>query len=158
MDWTQLSTVPLEWVKKYRLLLLVLLLGILLMLLPSKNKPIPEEVLPAEPAAESLEERLSICLSQLEGAGKVKVLLTEAKGAQTLYQSDVSGDRSETVILNDGSRIQNGLIQRIDPPEYLGAIILCQGAGKPAVRLAVAEAVANATGLSYDRISVLKFK
>lgn len=158
MDWTAINSSAAEWIKKYRFLLMVLLLGILLMTLPGKTTretaaPSPEMI----PEA-SMEERLSDCLSMMDGAGKVKVLLTEAKGTQTLYQSDVNGERSETVILNDGSRIQSGLIRRVDPPEYLGAIVLCQGAGKASVRLAIVEAVANATGLSYDQISVFKLK
>jgi stage III sporulation protein AG len=36
--------------------------------------------------------------------------------------------------------------------------VICQGAADPAVRLAVVEAVADATGLGADRISVLKMK
>lgn len=158
MDWTALSSRTMEWIQKYRFLLLVLFLGILLMTLPTHNPPKEETVVESVIQEDSLEERLAASLSMMEGAGKVRVLLTEAKGAQTLYQSDNSGERTETVILNDGSRIQTGLVRRVDPPEYLGAVVLCQGAGKASVRLAVVEAVSNATGLSYDRISVFKLK
>jgi hypothetical protein len=40
----------------------------------------------------------------------------------------------------------------------MGAVIVCQGADKPVVRLAIVEAVADATGLSTDTITVLKMK
>lgn len=157
MDWTALKNRILELGKKNRLLLLMLLLGVLLMTFPQKLEK--AESIPLESIEESsLEDRLSEALSLLEGAGKVKVLLTESKGKQTIYQSNLSGERSETVILSDGSRVQSGLIARVDPPEYMGAVVLCQGAGKASVHLSIVEAVANATGLSYDRISVLKLK
>lgn len=157
MDWTALKERIQELGKKNRFLLLVLLLGILLMTFPQKKQQ-TENVPSVQVVEISLEDQLSAALSMMDGAGKVKVLLTEAKGKQILYQSNISGERSETVILNDGSRVQSGLVSRIDPPQYLGAVVLCQGAGKASVRLSIAEAVANATGLSYDRISVLKLK
>jgi len=36
--------------------------------------------------------------------------------------------------------------------------VVCQGADDPAVRLAVSQAVSSVTGISTDRISVLKMK
>ena len=41
-------------------------------------------------------------------------------------------------------------------PQYLGAVVVCDGADSPQVQLAVTQAVAQFTGLSTDRISVLK--
>lgn len=119
-----------------------------------------------ETTADSMEERLAEILSHVAGAGKVQVLLTEATGAQTFYQENrdsAEGNqnkstRTDTVILSDSSRGQTGLVSQINPPTYLGAIVLCQGADQSAVRLAITEAVANATGLGYHKISVLKMK
>ncbi|MFR6424441.1 MAG: hypothetical protein ACLUNO_01710 [Oscillospiraceae bacterium] len=39
-------------------------------------------------------------------------------------------------------------------PQYLGAVVVCDGADAPQVQLAVTQAVAQFTGLSTDRISV----
>ena len=39
---------------------------------------------------------------------------------------------------------------------YRGAVVVCDGADAPQVQLAVTQAVAQFTGLSTDRISVLK--
>jgi stage III sporulation protein AG len=79
-----------------------------------------------------------------------------------VYQtdSDSSGDSSrlDTVIITDGDRAQNGLIQQVLPATYLGAIIVCEGGDRAEVRLAIAEAVSHFTGLGMDRISVLKMK
>ena len=42
-------------------------------------------------------------------------------------------------------------------PVYLGAVVVCQGAGSGGVRLAVTEAVAALTGLPADRITVVQW-
>lgn len=146
---------------KYKYVLLVLALGIILMLLPSQKGGSSPEVA-AEPAAvavQSLQEQLSVLLSTMEGAGRVKVLLTQSAGERIHYQTDAESDtRTDTIIVTDANRNQTGLIRQVDPPTYLGAVILCQGAERPSVRLAITEAVANATGLRFDRITILKMK
>ena len=58
----------------------------------------------------------------------------------------------------DNSRNERGLVIRTDPPKYLGAVVLCQGADSSVVRLAVIDAVSKVTGLGTDRICVLKMK
>lgn len=152
--------------KKYKIALLVLLAGIGLMLLPSGQKQ-PESPVsqPARPEA-SLQESLEAILGQIAGAGEVRVLLTEKTGAETVYQMNedrTTGDnredtRREAVLISDGTREKTGLVRRINGPTYQGAVVVCQGADSPAVRLAIAQAVKSATGLTADCISVLKMK
>lgn len=159
-----------QFLAKYKPVLLILLVGIILMLLPVGSREQKQEtaVQPSEKTEQtvSLQDRLSAFLSQMAGAGKVQVLLTEAAGEQTVYQSDKDTstndnsqtDRSDTVILTGSTRNQEGLICQVNPPTYLGAVVLCQGADQPSVRLAITEAVANATGLGYHKITILKMK
>lgn len=164
MDLTGLGKNITKGFKQYKYAVLILLLGLALMLIPGKRS-VPQT---AEPIAAQESQSTDVCalleeiLSQIQGAGKVRVLLSEAAGERTIYQtdSDVSGDsnRQDTVIVTDGDRAQSGLIQQIDPPTYLGAIIVCQGGDRPEVRLAIAEAVSRYTGLGVDKISVLKMK
>jgi len=152
--------------QKYRCAVLVLLAGILLMLLPvekdSAAKPEPPSPAAVESEEPDFESKLSSVLSQIEGAGKVQVFLSLAAGEETLYQTDenIAGSdiRTETVLVTDSDRTQWGLIQQINPPVYRGAIVLCQGADNASIRLSVTEAVANATGLKTNQISVLKMK
>lgn len=170
MDWLELRNKALEFVKKYRYVALVLLVGLILMLLPTEEKPAEADVqsvpLVQPEASIDLQTSLGNILSMIDGAGKVQVLLTEASGQRTLYQTDedvtagenTSDIRRETVIVTDNGRNEMGLVQQIDPPVYQGAIVLCQGADSAAVRLAIVEAVSNATGLSSNKISVLKMK
>ena len=144
---------------KYKYPILVLLVGLALLALP-KGEP-PEQVpLPAETVEVDLERRLEELLSQIAGAGQVRVLLTEDTGRETVYQTDTQTDadslREDTVIVEDSARMETGLVRRTLEPRYRGAVILCQGADAPGVKLAIVEAVRCVTGLGADRISVQK--
>ena len=153
-------------VEQYKYALLVLLLGLGLMLLPTRSEKPPQPILPSEPVEENLEQRLSRLLSGMEGAGQVEVLLTEKNGPETLFQTNSRGDSEEgrqmeqqdTVLLEDNARNQSGLVRRRDPPRYLGALVVCQGAEDPKVRLHIVEAVGCVTGLRSDQIRVVKMK
>lgn len=163
MEWIKQN--GLETIKKYRFLLLILLLGMVLMALP-EGKREEEAPPPAQTAVAGLQQELAEILSRVAGAGKVEVLLTEAAGAQTLYQTDedssqtesVREKRTQTVLITDADRTEGGLVRQVIPPKYQGAVVLCQGAEDARVRLALVGAVKSVTGLSSDKISVLKMK
>ena len=153
------------WVK-YKYILLIVLLGMVLMMIPESGEEeltvqpqISEEV---QDASRELEE----ILAHIAGVGKVKVMLSQARGEEVLYQTDddqavsenTDSIRKDTVVITDGDRVQSGLVRQVNPPSYLGAIVVCQGGDSAAVRLAVVEAVSDVTGLGTDRISVLKMK
>ena len=105
-------------------------------------------------------------MSQVSGAGTVRVLLTQAESGETIYQTDDtestqengSSLRRETVLVSDGSRQQAGLVRQTQAPVYRGAVVVCQGGDTAPVRLAIVEAVAGVTGLPSNRITVLKMK
>ena len=161
MDWGKLKSDALGFWKKYRLVLLVLLAGLCLMMIPEgENAPVLTEVPQVSQFSE--EESLALILSKIKGAGKVEVLLTEYQGSETIYQTDnqESADsfRQETVILSSSTREESGLIRQINPPVYLGALIVCQGGDNPTVKLAIVEAVMDVTGLPSNQITVLKMK
>lgn len=158
----------LEFLKKYRYVLLVLVIGLVLMLLPEgENQTEARDLSTSADTGEiSMEQRLEEILSQIEGAGKVRVLLTERTGTRYSYQTDEDltdtadsvTSRRDTVIITDSDRSQQGLLCQVDPPEYRGAVVICQGAERASIRLAIVQAVSNVTGLGADRISVLKMK
>jgi len=163
MDWNALKVKTSLLVSRYKYVMIVVLAGILLMSFSTEKKEEPEEVLQERKEEICLSEELEEILARIEGVGKVQVLLTEADSARTVYQTDEqhSADgsiRVETVIVSDGSRGEAGLVASVTPPVYLGAIVVCQGADRPSVQLAVIQAVSNVTGISTDRISVVKMK
>lgn len=148
--------------KKYRYVLLVLLAGLMLMTIPEKDRPPEQTAASSQPSQTTVAQQLEEILSRVRGAGKVKVLLTEYRGSETVYQTDTDRSedtlRSDTVILSGSDREEAGLIRQTNPPVYLGALIVCQGGDVPSVRLAIVEAVMSVTGLKSTDITVLKMK
>lgn len=166
-QWTKKLTAILM---KYRYALLVLVIGLVLMGIPTvrSEDPIRDIAAPDNNTStvQSLEDKLSILLSKVEGAGDVNVILTVAAGEEIIYQTNedrsdsdtTSSINKNTVTVTDSGRNQTGLVRQVKPEIYQGAIILCHGADSPSVRLAIVDAVSRVTGLGADRISVLKMK
>ncbi len=162
----ELTEKIISFVRKYRFVFLILLVGLGLMLIPFGEKkelnPVNTNAAATQP---DMTEELCAILSRIDGAGEVSVMLSVRTGQSTVYQSDESitnGDvgsvKQDTVIVTDENRAQTGLIQHIIYPVYRGAIIVCQGADNATVRLNIMEAVSRITGLGMDKISVLKMK
>ncbi len=152
--------------KKYKYVLAVLALGVVFMLIPQRKETQPEPVVAEETEQTDMQTELARILSKIQGAGRVEVLLTQAAGEEILYQMDTdesfqdssSDIGQKTVIITGSDRAQQAVVRQILPPTYLGAVVVCQGGDQPAVQLAIVEAVSNATGLSTDKITVLKMK
>ena len=160
-----MKTIPFAalW-KKYRFVLLILLAGVALMLLPS-GKTVQKEQPTAATAAFSLEEterRMAELLGQIDGVGRLQLMLTVAGASRLQLAQNVDNsdqrDRRETVTVSRGSGYQEVVVTGESYPVYLGAVIVCQGAGNAAVRLALTEAVSALTGLTADRITIVKWK
>lgn len=168
MEWSETIRELWSRIAKMRSFWLILLVGVLCMVLPQKQQEPGASATagPPQPVKASLQDQLGEILCKLDGAGKVQVLLTEAAGQQTIYETrqekreDTESRElhSETMILEGADRGEYGLVSRVDPPRYLGAVVLCQGADSASVRLAIVDAVSAATGLGADKISVWKMK
>lgn len=156
------------FLKKYKYAVLVLVIGAVLMLLPSmQTSNSKKTVEPSQNASDySVEDDLETILSCVKGVGKVKVMLKEVSGSETVYQTNQdisvtengSDTRIEVITVSDSERNELGLIKQVNPPVYQGAIILCEGADDPGIKLAITEAVSKITGLGADKIAVLKMK
>ena len=148
------------YIKKYSYIFLVALVGVFLMLVPQKQEePRMQAVSYSEmPAAPDLETELAEILGKISGVGKAEVLLTEASGADTIYQTDSTQSHWDTVTILGTNREEQGLVKQVLPPVYRGAIVVCRGGDNAGVRLKVVEAVKSVTGLSSDCITVLKMK
>lgn len=159
----------LELFGKYKYVLLVLLVGLLLLLLPSgekKEQGRSNAVLTQEGAGqfsrEALEEKMEHALSQVDGAGEVHVILTLKEGPRQVLAQE--GSATETtretapVLAARGSGVQEPVTVQEVGPSYLGALVVAQGAGDPSVKLALTKAVSALTGLGADKISVCKGK
>ncbi len=149
-----------------KFILAVVVVGLIFMLLPTQEDTPAQTPSSVSVPTQDMQSRLETILAQIDGVGKVKVLLTISQGERTVYvqdkeiqeSSDHMQQRAETILISDAQRSQNGLVAQIFPPVYQGAVIVCQGGESGIVRLAVVEAVCDATGLTADKITVLKMK
>ena len=149
--------------KKY-LLAAALFLGVLLLILPrgggeeGQKEEDPSFSLAAE------EKRMAQALSRIEGAGNVTVVLTLDTSSEREYARNTEGTRQDEGG-SGGSRAEeksevaevsdSALTVKYAYPRYRGALVIIQGGGS-AVKLEVTQAVAALTGLSTDKITVVK--
>lgn len=155
------------FIGKYKYAVLIVLIGLVLIMIPERSAEVSENSsVIQDDTEESFEDALEEILSKIKGCGNVEVMLTISEGEEVLFQTDdvISGNgenadkRTDTVTVTDTNKVESGLVRQINPPVYRGAIIVCQGADDPVVKLAVTEAVSKITGIGANCISVLKMK
>ncbi|MCI8915809.1 MAG: stage III sporulation protein AG [Oscillospiraceae bacterium] len=151
---------------KYKYVLLVLAVGVLLLLWPGgREEPAQSGASGQEEQFDlaALEEKLSQTLSQVEGAGRVTVTLTVKSGMEQVLAADRTTSVTErgnsveerTVVVNNGSG-QEAVVRLERYPVFQGALVVSQGADQAEVRLVLTQAVSALTGLGADRITVCK--
>lgn len=160
---------------RYKYVALVVLAGAVLLAWPSGRKAAVREASAAPAAAsgqdasvEETEARMQTILSRISGVGELTLMLSPESGGELQLAQDTelsySGTtaapddytrRSETVLASDGGD-DTPVVTRSLSPTYRGALVVCQGANRADVKLAVTEAVAALTGLSSDRITVIQ--
>ena len=156
---------------KNKYVILLLALGVILILYPSRRETEVAESPETEPqfSVAEAEKKLEDILSSLDGAGRVKVMLSvKDEGRRVIARdsetSESGGDekkrdRSEkTVIISSGSSREEAVTLGYVYPEYLGALVAAEGAESAKIRLDITESVSAVTGLSTDNIKVIKMK
>ena len=153
--------------KAYRFPALILALGLGLMLLPMGGSREPAEQVAAAEASETFDlsaftKEAEALLSDLQGAGEVRILFSLENDGTREYLSDISesqnGDSSQSssqTVLPSGSGGENPVVMSRSYPKFRGAVVLCSGES-PSLTLRIKEALSSLTGLGMDRISVLK--
>ena len=152
-------------IETWRLPLLILALGALILLWPSGKKDEPSAEKPEAAQTEETADtqtRLEQLLSSIDGVGRVELMLTPSGSEEIFYQTDtrVSGDtREETTVFSSTQSTQKTpVVTKTKSAPYLGAVVVCDGADSAAVQLRVMQAVSALTGLGSDKISVIKMK
>jgi len=107
-----------------------------------------------------LENKLSSRLSELDGAGKVSVIISVKSGLKTdiateRQVSGIGGEKTtETPVLISGKPLVLGEVY----PEICGVIIMAKGAGNIKVKLSLITAAQTFLDISSDKIQVLPMK
>lgn len=151
--------------ERWKIPALLLALGAVLLLWPSgegKTQAASSQPVSAETQTPDDEARLQALLERVEGVGRVEVMLTCAESETLVFQTDTrqgQDTREETTVFSSGASSQKTpvAVKTVKPP-WRGAVVVCDGAERASVRLAVIEAVSALTGLGSDKISVIKMK
>lgn len=163
-DW---AAKALRIIKKNQYVLIVLFVGLIILLIPSGSSDKTESTgtQATETAADSgfdleqQEEKIAQALAQIQGAGKVTVVLSLKTTMEQEVAVDADKDGSqETVIVSTGTGTESPVTVKYIYPQYRGALIVSEGADNAAIQLQITEAVASLTGLGTDKISVIKMK
>ncbi len=147
--------------KNKKLVYVILIIGVILLSLPSF---LPQKE--AEPSRETvvnerLEERLSDIISEISGVGKVKVMITYkstsekrvAKDKNTRNSANEIYEEEKNVLLGSGSE-QKPFITREEMPKILGVAVVAEGGGRDDVKAEISRAVRALTGVSANNIAV----
>lgn len=130
-----------------RIMLVILIIGIAIIAISSG---IPNDSSESEPAAAEYsgeEERLGEILSEIDGAGRVSVMISYV----STMEKDIAYDSEKERAVTSGGDV---VVKREIYPEVKGVIVIADGAGDPSVRQAIKEAVTAVTGAGANRVCV----
>ena len=161
--------------RRVKNLLLALALGVALLSLvrlwPAEGA---EEKAAEQPAAVSaavsedlLQRELEAILSQVKGAGRVRVAVWYSAGSAAVYATE-SEDSSERRTDGEGEQLSEGrrvsvatvgdqpLLVRQEAAAVRGVVVVAEGAGDPQVRERLYAAVKSLLGLKTSQIAVIE--
>ena len=127
----------------------------------------------------AIEQRLSAILSQMDGAGRVKVLVTFADYGANVVEKDVSytrnneeqmgmnqekiytttSENTETTVYTvteDGEDVP--FVQKVMVPKVEGVFVLAQGGNNPEIIREMKEAIMALFGIEEHKIKIAKMK
>ncbi len=163
-------------VVKYKYIIVIAVVGLLLLSFPSTK---PEKSASDKNISEifslpEFEKRLENTLTSCRGVGRAKVILTIKSGPESVYakeerqssekrgngeNSDESSDSDiKPSILSVGSGKEEPVVVKQVYPKFQGAVVVCDGADDIKVCSDVTTAVSALTGLTTDKISIIKMK
>ena len=131
----------------------------------SQDPPAPEqEEFSTEDFCARTEQRLEEFLEDIDGVGRVKVLVSVSGSQQYIYASEGRQSRSENkseeetkyVMIGNGND-KSALVETVRTPEITGVVIACTG-DSPQVREQVYRTAAAALDLPTAKIYVTKMK
>lgn len=159
-----------DFAGKYKYILLVIAAGFLLLTFPGGEKSGKEEKRSESFNLQAFEKQVEKTLSECEGVGRCKVMLSVSSGPESVFAKEARESRREDEgsresdidtkpsIISGGAGEETPVLIKEMYPEFRGAVVICDGAASAALRGKVIEAVSALTGLRSDRISVIKMK
>ena len=157
---TELNSKLNDFLSKYvnnKSLYIIIIIGIVFMLLPSFSSGKNDNQKPQGYDEYSDEARMQQILSEVCGAGKVRVMITYygTSGYNLEFEEKKSESSAESSVVMDGN---SPFIKSEFYPRVKGVIIVSSGAGSSAVKKALSDAAAAVLEVSPHKICVLEGK
>ncbi len=157
---------------KYKYIIVVIAVGLLFLSFPSGegNSTDVAKLSCTDFDVQEFEKRIEKALASCDGVGRAQVILSVDSGPESVYaresserlreQEDITESDSDTKpsIMSEGSGREAPVIVKELYPEFRGAMVICDGADSATIRTKVTECVASLTGLTSNRISIIKMK
>ena len=116
-----------------------------------------------------IENRLGDIISQINGAGRVKVMVTLKSGEEKKYaynemfqaKNDENSSDSKTeneYVVIDGEKGDECVLLKTEFPEIQGVIVVCDGGDNSVIKNEITNAVSGLLNISTNNISVIKMK
>lgn len=109
----------------------------------------------------NLEERLTRLLESVEGAGKVRVMITIDSTNESVYatenKTNERTDEKKYVLIKENGE-DDGLLLKVTQPAIRGAAVICDGADSSEVRQEITGVVTAVLGISTNRVNIAKMK
>lgn len=146
--------------------------------LPEDRADIPDAAGSDEEYARQMEQRLREILSQMEGVGQVRVMITLKSSQELVVEKEQpylrsstnendaqGGNRSvnqletedNTVYRTDGSVSEPYVIKTL-PPQIEGVVVVAEGAGSGTVNRTIVEMVQALFGVEAHKVKVVKME
>ena len=158
--------------KRYMPVILAMLctLGLLLILLPGKTSADGKESVSSDgdelaKYGASLEERFGHIVSEMEGAGEAKVMITFDSSFEKVYAGNArveegsSGGKTsekQLVLAGSGTSSETPVLLKEMCPRVRGVAVICDGAGDKEVERKIKEAAVSLFGISEFKVYVAK--
>lgn len=165
--------------KRTRIIVIIGFLGIVLICAsvfwPTGNKSAQENESneSSKQYEQELENKITDLISQIEGVGKAKVMVTLENGVENVYantqkqstnttsgsstgQNSQKKDSQQDVVVVDGKDGKEALVVTQKEPTVKGVVVVCEGAGNAKVEQMVTDAVTTSLNIKSNRVSVVK--
>lgn len=157
-------------------LFIVVLIGLLLAVIAiptEKKEPEVRETKEAQDTEEAaavpgtdyesqMEQKLEELLSQVEGVGKVRVMLTFEGTGEKQVEKDESvstdGRQEETVYEEGGSSVRTPYVTAETNPKVEGVLVIAQGGGNSRIQKEILEAAQALFGIEAHKIKIMKME
>lgn len=150
--------------KKALLIILLAIVGMLLILFSGDSRPEKEFTESGSEAemSKDYEARLEKLISEIEGVGSVRVMITYESGEENVFASDKeesfrNGEQKtkSNYITVDSENGESGLKIKSVYPEIKGVAVVCGGAADPVVKERIISVVSALFDISTKNISVV---